>query len=337
MAWGRVLNVYVGSSRTNDKEFLQVCGGAESVHVKAEVKRSNRMKENKAHVTIYNLNAEHRAIIETVNGGLRIEAGYQDEGVGVIFNGQVIMAESHRDGTDWVTEIHGTLMRTNNLTMVSQPISVGYSAGTSMKVVMKDIAEYLGVVLIGGANCDLPLPSGLVISGTVGDLFHGIEKHLRASGVAFHYDISELVCYKIGKAVSEFEAVYLDFDSGLLHANPVVDPAKDEYANDKSENRLLRARARLAQSHTPTKKGKVRSAQTVLNAQKAVGAAAASATEQARMRGVFKALVHPHIRPNCLIQFGECALKGWWICDDIVFKLSNFGGDFGVQGAVSHE
>ena len=347
MAWGRVLDIYVGSrvdapNATASNTKLTTTSGAasttklsgvntdtgeQSLDCEVDVTRSNRMSKNTATVKVYNLNKQMRLEVGQKGQVIRIDAGYEQGGVGTIFYGQVDFASSVLEGADYVTTINASHFRAKNLGFDTLYVSLSYLPGTNLKQVLSDIGDLLGVQVIGQANADIILPNGWVYPGPLKGALTYVRDILRYNGRDLFYDLAELVVYSVSKP-SDFEAVYLDLDSGLLRAEPIVNAVREYRMDARSENAIAKARARM--DKTKSADGRTRIAQTITHQTEKVA-------EETRVRARVKTILDHRLRPNCLVTIKHEAVNGAFILDDVRFKADTFGKDFDCEGLVSRE
>lgn len=98
---------------------------------------------NPAEVSIYNLSAESRSKVQTAGAAVILEAGYGDD-IEQLYSGDVRRANHVKEGADWVTQITlgdgDTKYRTTRA-------NLGFSKGTSILTVIKQIADATGLKL----------------------------------------------------------------------------------------------------------------------------------------------------------------------------------------------
>lgn len=347
MAWGRIIDIYVGSrvdapnATAADTKLTTTSGaasttkltginpdnGEQSLDCEIDVTRSNRMAKNTATVKVYNLNKQMRLEVGQKGQVIRIDAGYEQGGVGTIFYGQVDSAVSVLEGADYVTTINASHFRAKNLGFDTLYVSLAYVPGASLKQVVSDLGTLLGVAVVGLANADILLPNGWVYPGPLKGALAYVRDVLRFNGRDLFYDLAELVVYEVSKA-SEFEAVYLDKESGLLHAEPLVNAVREYRMEARSKNAITKARARM--DKTKSADGRTRVAQSI-------SAQSEKVAEETRIRARVKTLLDHRLRPNCLVTVKHEAVNGAFILDDVRFKADTFGKDFDCEGLVSRE
>lgn len=339
MAWGRVLDVYVGtmvdnpSSTVGGASVVKVAGknpdtGEQGLDVEADITRSNRMAKNTATLKVYNANAQLRLAMERPDQVVRIDAGYEDSGVGTVFYGQIDHAESVLEGADWITTISASHFRAKNLGFETLFTSLSYAPGTNLRRVLSDLGELLGVAVIGLPNADITMDAGWTYVGPMKGALADVRNFLRYYGRDLFYDIAELVVYAVGTEVSTFEAVYLDKTSGLLKAQTLINAVRESRMETRSETAIAKRRAKMDKAKSAD--GRTRLSQSIAKEKE-------EEAENRRIRARFNSIMNHRLRPNCAVVIDHTAVKGKFILDDLNIKIDNFGQNFNCEGLVSRE
>ena len=340
MAFNRILDVYVidvdvdANGVCTAGEAVKVVGknadtGEQALDADCSIQRSNRARYNTAAIKIYNLPLEMRTKVEQHNRLIRIDAGYEDEGFGTWFYGQIITAFSTPLSTgDFETTIQAMQFRAINMAFESLYVSMQYKSGTNLMKIVSDIGALLGVSVIGLKNADIVTPHGFVHTGQMKLALDYVAKILRPEGKAIFYDLGEIVVYNVGQATSEFEEVYLDNECGLLEAKIESNPAKEERLVVRAKARQERARRRY---------DKVKSADGRTRIDQSIKAAQLQVDESKRIRVNFKCLFNHRLRPNCLVQISHGTINGDYCLDDATAKLSSWADDFCIEGTASRD
>ena len=359
MAWTRILNIYVGtntdlppSGTCADVDYrlnhlgepgwlLQLTGlnpdtGEQSLDADIDVKRSNRIAHNSATAKVFNLNEQQRNFMDDVSVGkiLRIDAGYQDQGFGTIFIGQVALASStYLTSGDWETEIQASGIRSRTMEFETLHVSVSYATGTLLSKIIQDLAGLLNLDSVFGiTNAGFPISGRFVYTGPMGKCLELVRGFLRAKSKDMFFDLSQLVVYNTGAAgattPSDFETVFLDPASGLLKAERVIHDVKDW----RLQVRPQRAQQKAAQSYDKNKSpdGTTRSAQNL-------GYAEYRAAEAKRRRSKVFCLLNPRVRPNCPVTLKGSPIDGTYIIDDVHIVASTYADHFDMALGVSED
>lgn len=347
MAFGRVLNIYVGGSTTGSKvdgpslvgpnELLQLVGTVpgladDTLHASCEVHRSNKMGHNIAEIKVMNLNQETRKWLDSFRGVVRVDAGYEDDGFGTIFYGQIDLARSVLVGGDWVTTINAYHFRARSMQFETLLTSVSYDPGTSLQTVLSGLASILGVPLLGADVSWINLDNGFVDTGPMSKMLKRVEKALADKSYGLYYDLAELRVFE--KGVQSFDLDVLDWslDTGLLTAKWVVHESKAW----RKEVKSARAKAKAQEAYNKSKStdGRTRAAQRLTYASYQDG-------EAKRLRCEATGLVNHLARPNCPLYITHPAIsadgKMLFIADELVYRLTNYGDQFDMTVFASRD
>ncbi len=236
MAWDRKIEMIVGAGGTG----LEISG----LDVEFRVERSMKLSENFAQFKIYNAKASTRNEVLKKDNGVVFKAGYDDEGISTLFIGQIAQAISGKDGVDWVTDVRAVSSRGKNKKIDTIPLSLSYTAGTTIASVIRDVAQALGLVVNGASNATFRLLNGWVYTGTSNGALRYIQDFLTNEGLGLYFDNDELVVFKIGEA-SKFEIVYLTYTGGLLNVQDVTEPPKESQGTQKKRGKIPKVKKRV--------------------------------------------------------------------------------------------
>jgi hypothetical protein len=182
--------------------------------VQFRVEKSLEKQPNKASVTIYNLNEDHRKQLTQIKKGpeVTIEAGYKDD-CALIFAGQLHDVSVKKENVDWITEL-----RTGDKAqaLASSRTHRSYEKGAAVDKLIKDVIDDLGV---GMGNTFKALLSGDLM-GAKRTFTNGVS----LSGPSAR-ELDRLLS-SIGKewSVQDGEMQIIDRGSVLLGAAIQIDP-----------------------------------------------------------------------------------------------------------------
>lgn len=143
-----------------------------------EVKKAMAYAPNQAKATIYNLAPETQNTIISTNNQLIIEAGYEGDQYGVIFQGNILRTWSQRsDGTDYTLGLLGL----DGANFLGYGIVSGsYAAGATPRQIIQDSATKVSVPTqlgqLPAQMSDTKLPRGKVMFGRASDYYRQIAK-----------------------------------------------------------------------------------------------------------------------------------------------------------------
>ena len=172
---------------------------------------------NLANIKIHNLSENSRAKIEEDGLKVRLYAGYLDEGVPLLFDGDVINVVHMKQGPDWISEIFaGDGVNILSTATVNKTLPAGVSTDqiydelvSQMQGISKGITEGLQNCLSGKRS----LLRELQLSGNVKDWLDKIAKDC-----GFEYSVNDGVIETVptGLPVSDESPVIINQDSGML-------------------------------------------------------------------------------------------------------------------------
>lgn len=199
---------------------LEVSG----LDVEFKVRRSVTLGENVARFRIYNAQSQTRKDILKVGNTLVFKAGYEDEGIGTIFVGQITQATSAKRSGDWMTDVQATSLRGQDKSLEYVTLSLSYGAGTKVVSPLRDVAAALGLTVFGSDQAQVSMANGFVYAGSARGALTQIEKVLRPLGRGLYVDNASVVVYDLGQQASGvFGSSLLGYDTGLLEAEDVTD------------------------------------------------------------------------------------------------------------------
>lgn len=216
MAWSRVIELSVGS----DGSGLDMSG----LHVDFRIERSISVAQQRAEFTVYNAKEETRKEVLRSGNNVVFRAGYEDEGLGTLFIGSIIDAQSQKRDRDWRTTINAAALRGQSTALARTNVALSYAPGTELAAVIGDIGTALGLVVFGQAQARIALPNGLVFAGNARRALAYAEEILVNNGAGLYVDNGEIVIYRDGEQQSgEFGSTLLDYDTGLLSVEDITE------------------------------------------------------------------------------------------------------------------
>jgi hypothetical protein len=205
---------------------LQITG----LRVVAKVKKSVRLEPGTTEISVYNLNADHRAQVRERGLPIILAAGYTNT-IGQIFQGVVKYADSVRNGPDWVTKIQ---CGDGEVSYRFARLTQAWGAGTSIQAVATALVNTLGpqaaITAQSLATLSGTFPRGYSVSGPAAQ---ELDRLLALRGLEWHFDGGKVVVLQQGQTTGE-TAVLLSQSTGLVgspeHGTPSPDkPAKSTH------------------------------------------------------------------------------------------------------------
>jgi hypothetical protein len=199
-----------------DRRFDVVDEDGRMLALDFETKSTRSKEPNQGVFNYYNLSESTRQEIETDAKAVRCYAGY-DGDAKLIYQGDIVFANSLKSGADWVTTIHcgdGFASFTKSVT------SKTYASGTEKQVILDQIASDMGLVVKAAQDAITgELGGSLTIDGKSKDQ---LDVLMRDSGAEWSIQDNELNITKLGKPIDDI-AVVLRADSGLLEHPTITD------------------------------------------------------------------------------------------------------------------
>lgn len=223
MAFNRKVELTIGSDGTglliSDLQF------------EFRIERSITFSENTAEFIIHNAKQDTRKEILKEGNNLIFKAGYEDDGVGVIFIGNISDSKSVQERADWITTIQAASIQSSDKALENAYISTSYGPDIFLSRPLKEVANALGLAIFGEENAQINMDNGFVFAGTARAALQSLKKTAEANGIGIYTDNNEIVLYRIGDQTSRFSPVYLDYESGLLSIDDIT-----EYDNQSTQD-----------------------------------------------------------------------------------------------------
>lgn len=191
----------------------------DKLDVSFEVTKTTAKEPNTVTLKIYNLNENHRnELAQLKKPMVEIEAGYEDEGIGLIFRGQVRNINSEKIGPDWITEINSG---DGEDSLQTARVNMSFKPGTSLGLSIKKLAEEMKVGLGNSAKKALEgdfdgaaneFLNGVVLSGRASTELDGL---LKGAGLEWSVQDNELQIMKLGEVLPGM-AVVIDAEHGMI-------------------------------------------------------------------------------------------------------------------------
>jgi len=198
------------------------------MHIDFDIKRSITFSENKANFTIYNLKQDTANKILKKGNFVTFRAGYEDEGLGDIFIGNISTSSYFRRGADTITEINA-IMNLGKAKRLDKVTFAGtYGKGILFSSVLKDLAKEANLSLVGIEKVTFTAPNGGTFVGIFRNVLLECSKILKPKGLGLFIDNNSLVIYEIGKQNSKFPTVRMEYKTGLLTANEIYEEVKGD-------------------------------------------------------------------------------------------------------------
>jgi len=230
MALDRICELIIGENA----EGLLVSG----LDVDFNIERSLTFSENTAEFTIYNAKEETRKNVLKKDNNLVFRVGYSDEAVGVIFSGNIRESTTVKNGVDWETKIFAVTGVGTDGALLSQYISLSFSAETNLQDIVKNLSNLYGMVVYGLENADIVLQNGWVYTGLLGGAFRYVEDILKSNNKGIYRDLNEIVIFNKGEN-SKFNVAVLSLTGGLKNIQDITDKESASKTRLKFESLIM--------------------------------------------------------------------------------------------------
>lgn len=205
------------------------------LHIDFDIERSITFSENSASFVVYNAKNSTRNKVLKKGNSIVFKAGYQDQGIGTLFIGNITEAQSRREGPDWITDIQASAIRSDKKPLENTTITTAYAPGALLSSVVAEIGVAIGLVVLGSENASIPLNNGWVFAGTVKGALDYCNKVLKDNDAAIFIDNNTIVIYKTDGSTSVFSGVVLDYTSGLISVEKIIETTDKK---KRKENRI---------------------------------------------------------------------------------------------------
>lgn len=222
----RELEVLIGDRATG----LRVTGDFKVV---CEIVKDIRASEpDQATVHITNLNDSSRSKIQGGFTLVQINAGY-DGVLKTIFEGEIVLARSVKQRTEWVTEI---VCGDGAKAIAQSYLSKTYNSGVALRTILKDAALAMGTTLelVQGNYLSASLPRGKAIDNSTRNVLDQL-------GATHDFEWSvqngKLVVIPLGKAKAQ-PPVVISAETGMVGSPEFMDDGQnDETTNEKKKKK----------------------------------------------------------------------------------------------------
>jgi hypothetical protein len=218
MAFDRVINLKIGpqptSGETSTTGLL-----ISDLNISFEITRSITISDNECKISIFNAKEDTINNILKKGNNIRLEAGYEDEGTGVVYTGNILEADTTFNGIDKITNITGGGIQKSQNALGYLTVSLSYSKDTVLSLPIKDLASILNLTPFGiDAASNVTAPNGFSYTGTAKGALYQLKKLLKSSELGLYIDNDLLIVYRLGVQDTRFKFAYLTPRSGLINA-----------------------------------------------------------------------------------------------------------------------
>lgn len=191
----------------------------DKLDVDFNIVKTTAKEPNTCGLHIFNLNDDHRNELAQLKKPMcEIEAGYEDEDIGLIFRGHVRDIHSEKIGPDWITEIN---TGDGEDALQTARVNMSFKPGTSLSVPIKKLAEQMKVGLGNAAikaldgdftGAQNEFLNGVVLSGRASTELDGL---LKGANLEWSVQDNELQIMTVGEVLAGM-AIVIDAEHGMI-------------------------------------------------------------------------------------------------------------------------
>lgn len=225
MAWNRQIELTVGADGTG----LLIS----DLHIDFNVERSITFSENSSEFVIYNAKADTRNKILQKDNNLIFKAGYEDEGIGTLFIGNITESKSIQEGPDWKTTIQAAAIRSEKEPLENTTVSISFASKSLLNSIIDEIGTAMGLVVLGSENASVELPNGWTYVGSAKGALGYCNQVLKDNDAALYIDNNSIVIYRTDVISSRFSGLILSYDSGLKSVQEITETTDEKKRKEK--------------------------------------------------------------------------------------------------------
>jgi hypothetical protein len=209
------------------------------LHFEFEVDRSRDFKSNIAKIKIYNPNETTINNILDVGSSIVLEAGYEDEGTGLIYSGQITTSFPDNNGVDTILQLESNSLQGSKELLASLVVSLSYAPESSVDKPIKEIANIMGLATYGLENIsDIIMQNGYVFTGLAKEALRYCKDIIEKEGFIVFID-NDTIIVSSEASPEEVNVTDLRQETGLLNAAPLKSTKnKGKKDEKKLENKI---------------------------------------------------------------------------------------------------
>lgn len=218
-----------------------------ALDVEFNIEKSITENPNNAEFKIYNVAPLTRNRFLIRGASVLFNAGYDDEGIGLIFAGTVNESTTQIEGNDWITTLFCSDFANSKTPFRTTVVNLSFIAGLPLSTVISTIGGLMGGIPIKGLEniSTVTLKSNWTFTGTITGALIKIKKQLRSNGFGFYFNNGEMFIYN--KSIPTIVNVVLVSASGGLigSVRNITDETKSATKKRVAFTSLLNADLRL--------------------------------------------------------------------------------------------
>lgn len=200
----------------------------EGLAIDFKVKKSIGRAANTCTLSVTNLSRDTRARLSELGRGTRVklEVGYENEDLHVLFNGGSRTIDVRHEKTDYILDIEA---RDRGDNILQKRVNRSYPPGTEVRTVIRDLVDALEIGRgnlselegVGLEGVGRTFPEGTVLSGQAS---RELDEILRSMGLRWSVQNGVLQLQRRGRPLSA-QAVNLSPETGLV-GSPALDTSR---------------------------------------------------------------------------------------------------------------
>ncbi len=218
----------------NGTSAFEIGDGTNPLRISFSVDKADTTTQNEATISVWNLNKEHKALLEKEDCQVVLSAGY-GKSLALAFCGTVTTSATSQDGADMVTEVHVT----DSLIPIRETyISISYAGVINSKKIIQDIAQRMGVSVAFGSKATFKdFLNGYTF---IGQAKTALTKVCKSSSLAWTLQNGVLQINKPNEPITD-RVYILSAETGLLDIPTRLcqsDEVKKENNKTKKKNHI---------------------------------------------------------------------------------------------------
>jgi hypothetical protein len=212
---------------------------------------------NTCAVTVTNLSENSRAELQVKPLHVRIDAGY-DGSVSRLFQGDLRWSQSRNESVDWETRLE---LGDGERALRGARSNRSFEAGTTLKVVLADVAKSMGLALPANAlekpEMATQFVNGISISGRSE---YELKRLLKPHKLHWSVQFGELQILSRNEYVKDADKPpIISQDTGMIGTPEYASPPKESTSNNTQSHSTLTVRSLLYPGLYPGKRVEIRS------------------------------------------------------------------------------
>lgn len=289
---------------------IELGAGDNPLRISFSLEKADTTTSNEAKIEIWNLNKEHRDMLEKEDCTVVLSAGY-GKNLALAFCGNVTDSSTSSDGSDLKTEIS---VLDGLVEMRDTYISLSYKGTINSKKVISDIADKMGVGIVFAPKLTFKdFANGYSF---IGQAKQALKKVCTSSGLSWTLQNGVLQIKSPGGTITN-RVYVLNKDSGLIDIPKRV--SKSAESKDGSATDNTKTESKSKDKSNSTSKTNSKSTKKTSNAK---------TKKTKKLCWEVKYLMNLSIGVNDFVKLESKYATGYFIVDSIKISGDTHGGDW---------